>query len=146
MQQINHGISTGALFLIVGILYERRHTREIAEYGGISNVMPVYATITMIMFLSSMGLPLLNGFVGEFTILQGTFMENWRWGAWAVPGVVSGRGVSAVALPARLLRHGHQSEERKAARPDAARSADVRAAAHHGLLDRPLSQAVFPDS
>jgi NADH-quinone oxidoreductase subunit M len=88
LQQINHGISTGALFLIGGILYERRHTREIAEYGGISNVMPVYATITMIMFLSSMGLPLLNGFVGEFTILQGTFMENWRWGAWAVPGVV----------------------------------------------------------
>ncbi len=88
LQQINHGISTGALFLIVGILYERRHTREIAEYGGISNVMPVYATITMIMFLSSMGLPLLNGFVGEFAILQGTFMENWRWGAWAVPGVI----------------------------------------------------------
>ena len=88
MQQINHGISTGALFLIVGILYERRHTREISEYGGISNVMPVYATITMIMFLSSMGLPLLNGFVGEFTILQGTFMENWKWAAWAVPGVI----------------------------------------------------------
>src|SRR5579864_9318627 len=88
LQQINHGISTGALFLIVGILYERRHTREIAEYGGISNVMPVYATITMIMFLSSMGLPLLNGFVGEFTILQGTFMENWKWAAWAVPGVI----------------------------------------------------------
>ena len=88
LQQINHGISTGALFLIVGILYERRHTREISEYGGISNVMPVYATITMIMFLSSMGLPLLNGFVGEFTILQGTFMENWKWAAWAVPGVI----------------------------------------------------------
>src|SRR4029453_16859091 len=88
IQQINHGISTGALFLIVGILYERRHTREIAEYGGISTVMPVYATITMIMFLSSMGLPLLNGFVGEFSILQGTFLENWKWAAWAVPGVV----------------------------------------------------------
>src|ERR1700750_2316153 len=88
LQQINHGISTGALFLIVGVLYERRHTREISEYGGISNVMPVYATITMIMFLSSMGLPLLNGFVGEFTILQGTFMANWRWAAWAVPGVI----------------------------------------------------------
>src|SRR5579872_2117378 len=88
LQQINHGISTGALFLIVGILYERRHTREIAEYGGISNVMPVYATITMIMFLSSMGLPLLNGFIGEYTILWGTFIENWRWVAWAVPGVV----------------------------------------------------------
>jgi len=95
VQQINHGISTGALFLIVGILYERRHTREIAEYGGISNVMPVYATITMIMFLSSMGLPLLNGFVGEFHILWGTFVEKdiaghpgWFWTAWAVPGVV----------------------------------------------------------
>ena len=88
LQQINHGISTGALFLIVGVLYERRHTREISEYGGISNVMPIYATITMIMFLSSMGLPLLNGFVGEFTILQGTFMENWKWAAWAVPGVI----------------------------------------------------------
>ena len=95
LQQVNHGISTGALFLIVGILYERRHTREIAEYSGISNVMPVYAAITMIMFLSSMGLPLLNGFVGEFSILQGTFMEKeiaghpgWFWAAWAVPGVI----------------------------------------------------------
>jgi NADH-quinone oxidoreductase subunit M len=88
LQQINHGISTGALFLIVGVLYERRHTREIAEYGGISNVMPVYAAITLIMFLSSMGLPLLNGFVGEVTILWGTFMENWKWAAWAVPGVI----------------------------------------------------------
>jgi NADH-quinone oxidoreductase subunit M len=88
LQQINHGVSTGALFLIVGILYERRHTREIAEYGGISNVMPVYATITLIMFLSSMGLPLLNGFVGEYYIMLGAFMENWRWAAWAVPGVV----------------------------------------------------------
>jgi NADH-quinone oxidoreductase subunit M len=88
LQQVNHGISTGALFLIVGILYERRHTREISEYGGISNVMPKYATITMIMFLSSMGLPLLNGFIGEFTILQGTFAENRAWAAWAVLGII----------------------------------------------------------
>jgi NADH-quinone oxidoreductase subunit M len=95
LQQVNHGISTGALFLIVGVLYERRHTREIAEYSGISSVMPVYATIALIMFLSSMGLPLLNGFVGEFTILQGTFMERniaghsgLFWTAWAVPGVI----------------------------------------------------------
>jgi NADH-quinone oxidoreductase subunit M len=95
LQQINHGISTGALFLIVGVLYERRHTREISEYGGISNVMPVYATVAMIMFLSSMGLPLLNGFIGEFTILGGTFLEKdiaghsgFFWTAWAVPGVV----------------------------------------------------------
>ena len=97
LQQINHGISTGALFLIVGILYERRHSREISEYGGISNVMPVYAAITLIMFMSSLGLPLLNGFIGEFTILQGTFMEKniaghsgLFWAAWAVVGVVLG--------------------------------------------------------
>jgi NADH-quinone oxidoreductase subunit M len=90
LQQINHGISTGMLFLIVGVLYERRHTREIAEYGGISNVMPVYATVSLIAFMSSLGLPLLNGFVGEFTILQGTFMENKAWAAWAVPGVILG--------------------------------------------------------
>ena len=88
LQQVNHGISTGALFLIVGILYERRHTRDISEYGGISTIMPVYATIALIMFLSSMGLPLLNGFVGEFTILQAAFMANHYWAAWAVPGVV----------------------------------------------------------
>jgi NADH-quinone oxidoreductase subunit M len=88
IQQINHGISTGALFLIVGILYERRHTREISEYGGISNIMPVYATISLIMFMSSLGLPLLNGFIGEFSILQGTFMENKYWAAWAAPGVI----------------------------------------------------------
>jgi NADH-quinone oxidoreductase subunit M len=88
LQQINHGISTGALFLIVGVLYERRHTREIAEYGGISNVMPVYAAITMIMFLSSMGLPLLNGFIGEFTILQGAFVENRMWAGLSVIGVI----------------------------------------------------------
>jgi NADH-quinone oxidoreductase subunit M len=97
VQQVNHGISTGALFLIVGILYERRHSREISEYGGISNVMPVYAAITLIMFMSSLGLPLLNGFIGEFTILQGTFMEQSIaghsgafWTAWAVGGVVLG--------------------------------------------------------
>jgi len=72
------------------VLYERRHTREIAEYGGISNVMPWYAAITLIMFLSSMGLPLLNGFIGEFTILQGVYPENRGWAAWAVIGIVLG--------------------------------------------------------
>ena len=71
IQQINHGISTGALFLIVGIVYERRHTREIAGYGGLSHVMPTFATIFLIITMSSIGLPLLNGFMGEFTILAG---------------------------------------------------------------------------
>ena len=90
IQQINHGISTGALFLIVGLIYERRHTREIKELSGLSNVMPVYATLFMIVMLSSIGLPLLNGFIGEFTILQGAFEVSWKWAAWAVVGIVLG--------------------------------------------------------
>ncbi|RMF76537.1 MAG: NADH-quinone oxidoreductase subunit M [Acidobacteria bacterium] len=71
LQMINHGISSGALFLIVGIVYERRHTRLISEYGGLARVMPVFAVFFMVMMLSSAGLPLLNGFVGELTILAG---------------------------------------------------------------------------
>ncbi len=90
IQQINHGISTGALFLIVGLIYERRHTREIKELGGLSSVMPIYATLFMIVMLSSIGLPLLNGFIGEFTILQGAYEANWHWAAWAVSGIVLG--------------------------------------------------------
>ena len=73
LQMINHGISTGALFLLVGIIYERRHTREMDAFGGLWKVMPVYAVLTLIVTLSSMGLPGLNGFVGEFTILLGAF-------------------------------------------------------------------------
>ncbi len=145
LQQINHGISTGALFLIVGILYERRHTREISEYGGISNVMPLYATITMIMFLSSMGLPLLNGFVGEFTILQGTFMENWKWAAWSVPGVILAAAYLLWLYQRVFFGTRNQSEKREAARLDAARSSDFCSAARHGVLDRPVSQAFLRD-
>ena len=73
LQMVNHGLSTGALFLIVGMIYERRHTREMDAFGGLWKVMPVYAVLTLIVTLSSMGLPGLNGFVGEFTILLGAF-------------------------------------------------------------------------
>lgn len=90
LQMINHGLSTGGLFLIVGILYERRHTKAIAEFGGIAKVMPVYATMTLILFLASMGLPLLNGFIGELLILQGAFAESRVWAAIAVSGIVLG--------------------------------------------------------
>jgi NADH-quinone oxidoreductase subunit M len=75
-QMLNHGISTGALFMIVGIIYDRRHTRLIAEFGGLANVMPVYSTLFLIVTLSSIALPLLNGFVGEFLILVGTFTSS----------------------------------------------------------------------
>jgi NADH-quinone oxidoreductase subunit M len=90
LQMINHGLSTGGLFLIVGLVYERRHTRTIAEYGGLARVMPVYATFTLIIFLASMGLPLLNGFIGEAMILAGAFARNRLWAYWAVSGVVLG--------------------------------------------------------
>src|SRR5204862_55263 len=90
VQQLNHGISTGALFLIVGIVYERRHTRQISEYGGLSKIMPVYATIFLVMTMSSIGLPALNGFIGELLILQGVFVANMMWAAFAASGVVLG--------------------------------------------------------
>jgi NADH-quinone oxidoreductase subunit M len=92
LQMINHGISTGALFLIVGIIYERRHSRMISEFGGLSHIMPVYATVFLIMTLSSIGMPGLNGFIGEFFILQGTFAvpHLWVYAAIAVLGIVLG--------------------------------------------------------
>jgi NADH-quinone oxidoreductase subunit M len=90
LQMINHGISTGALFLLVGIVYERRHTRMISEYGGLAKQMPVYAVFFLIIALSSMGLPLLNGFVGEFTILNGAYLRNPWWAFWALWGIVLG--------------------------------------------------------
>jgi NADH-quinone oxidoreductase subunit M len=73
LQMINHGLSTGALFLLVGMIYERRHTREMDAFGGLWKVMPVYGALMLIVSLSSMGLPGLNGFVGEFTILLGAY-------------------------------------------------------------------------
>ena len=90
IQQINHGISTGMLFLVIGVIYERRHTREISEYGGLAHVMPKFAVIFAIAMLGSAGLPLLNGFVGEFTIMQGAFEANRAWAAFAVSGIILG--------------------------------------------------------
>jgi NADH-quinone oxidoreductase subunit M len=90
LQQVNHGISTGMLFLVIGVIYERRHTREISEYGGLAHVMPKFAVIFAIAMLSSAGLPLLNGFIGEFTILQGAFEASRVWAAFAVTGVILG--------------------------------------------------------
>ncbi len=92
LQMVNHGVSTGALFLIVGVIYERRHTRLISEFGGLSALMPRYATIFMIMAMASIGLPGLNGFVGEFLILMGTWSVNGVWVAIAAAGIILGAG------------------------------------------------------
>jgi NADH-quinone oxidoreductase subunit M len=90
IQQINHGISTGMLFLIVGIVYERRHTREIAEYGGLMKVMPIFTVVFGLAALSSMGMPPLNGFIGEITILGGVYQVSLNWAFWVVVGIALG--------------------------------------------------------
>jgi NADH-quinone oxidoreductase subunit M len=90
IQQINHGISTGMLFLIVGVVYERRHTREISEYGGLLRVMPVFTLIFGIAALSSMGMPPLNGFIGEIAILGGAYQVSLNWAFWGAVGIALG--------------------------------------------------------
>jgi NADH-quinone oxidoreductase subunit M len=90
LQQINHGISTGMLFLIVGVVYERRHTREISEYGGLLKVMPIFTLVFGLAMLSSMGMPPLNGFIGEITILQGAYLASFNWAFWAAVGIALG--------------------------------------------------------
>lgn len=88
IQMVNHGISTGALFLVVGMLYERRHTRMIADFGGLTKQMPVFATLFLIITLSSIGLPGLNGFVGEFLILVGAFKSRILYASIATSGII----------------------------------------------------------
>jgi NADH-quinone oxidoreductase subunit M len=89
-QMLNHGVSTGGLFLLVGMIYERRHTRLLAEFGGLWAAVPRYAAALLVVLLASAGLPGLNGFVGEFLILAGTF-QRWPWAAaWATSGIILG--------------------------------------------------------
>jgi NADH-quinone oxidoreductase subunit M len=87
-QMLAHGISTGALFLLVGMLYDRRHTFEISEYGGLATPMPELAAFFLFVALSSLGLPMLNGFVGEYLVLLGTYQRHWGWASWAALGVI----------------------------------------------------------
>ena len=87
-QMLNHGISTGALFVMVGLLYERRHSLEIADYGGVASVAPWLSTAFLITTLASIGLPVLNNFVGEFLVLQGVAAANYMWTVWAAIGVI----------------------------------------------------------
>jgi NADH-quinone oxidoreductase subunit M len=88
MQMVNHGISTGALFLLAGVIYERRHTRDIAQFGGLAGVMPRYYNVFLIVMLASVGLPALNGFVGEFLVLLGAINADWLLGGMAAFGIV----------------------------------------------------------
>jgi NADH-quinone oxidoreductase subunit M len=92
LQMINHGIYSGALFLLVGIIYERRHTRSVAEFGGLSHVMPGYAAIFLGMVMTAIGLPLLAVFISEFLALRGAFESNPYWAAWGALGIILNAG------------------------------------------------------
>jgi len=118
-QMLNHGVSTGALFLVVGMLYDRRHTHLISEYGGLATPMPVLSALFLFVCLSSLGLPMLNGFVGEFLILLGTYERHARWAAFAATGVI----LSAVYLLWAYQRvvFGGVTAERNRSLPDATR-------------------------
>jgi NADH-quinone oxidoreductase subunit M len=92
LQMVNHGIVTGALFLSVGIIYDRTHTRQIADYGGVASVMPLYASLFIVFTLASIGLPSTNGFIGEFLIILGGFTANQWAGVLAATGIIIGAG------------------------------------------------------
>ena len=92
MQMISHGIYSGALFLLVGIIYERRHTRSVAEFGGLSHVMPGYAAVFLAMVMTAIGLPLLAVFISEFLALRGAFEANPFWAGWGTLGIVLNAG------------------------------------------------------
>ena len=92
MQMVNHGIYSAALFLLVGIIYERRHTRNVAEFGGLSHVMPGYAAVFLAMVMTAIGLPLLAVFISEFLALRGAFEANPYWAGWAALGIILNAG------------------------------------------------------
>ena len=92
MQMINHGIYSGALFLLVGIIYERRHTRNVAEFGGLSHVMPGYSAVFLAMAMTAIGLPLLAVFISEFLAMRGAFEANPWWAGWAGLGIILNAG------------------------------------------------------
>ena len=116
-QMLNHGISTGGLFLAAGMLYDRRHTHVISEFGGLATPMPVYSSLLLFICLSSAGLPMLNGFVGEFLILNGAFLRDPWWGSLAAFGVI----LSAVYLlwSYQRLIYGPVTLEKNQSLPDA---------------------------
>ena len=118
-QMLSHGISTGALFLVAGMLYDRRHTYEIRDYGGLATPLPVLSAFFLYICLSSAGLPMLNGFVGEFLILAGTFQRSATWAALAALGVI----LSAVYLLWAYQRvfFGDVAHDKNRALPDADR-------------------------
>jgi NADH:ubiquinone oxidoreductase subunit 4 (subunit M) len=143
LQQINHGISTGMLFLIVGVVYERRHTREISEYGGLMKVMPVFTMVFLLAALSSMGMPPLNGFIGELTIMGGAYQMSFNWAFWGAVGIALGAAY-LLWLFQRTMLGEVKGEELRAEGSLVARDRGVRSVDCVGVLDRIEPAAIFP--
>lgn len=98
LQMINHGVSTGALFLLVGVIYDRRHTRLVKEFGGLAKVMPVYTTLFIVVTMSSIGVPGTNGFVGEYLVIMGTFLSEHLRPFYQLQGILAAAGVILAAV------------------------------------------------
>jgi NADH-quinone oxidoreductase subunit M len=98
LQMLNHGVSTGALFLLVGVIYDRRHTRMVQEFGGLAKVMPLYAALFVVVTMSSIGVPGTNGFVGEFMIILGTFVSETLGKQAKLQGTLAAAGVILAAV------------------------------------------------
>jgi NADH-quinone oxidoreductase subunit M len=116
IQNVNHGLTTGALFLLVGMIYDRRHTKKIAEFGGLQKVMPIYAGFFLFMIFASIGLPGLNGFVGEFLVLIGQLRHPPRTGGGRRLGSDPRRYLSPLGLRARVHRGARERREQGALR------------------------------
>ena len=142
-QMVSHGVVSAALFLCVGVVYDRMHSREISTYGGLVNRMPVYAAVFMLFTLANVGLPGTSGFVGEFLTLLGTFRVNITV---ATPGDARRHPVGllcALALPQGDLRQAREAEPRRHHRHGLARDRDFRAADRSDLAARLLSKPVL---
>ncbi len=118
---LNHGISTGALFMLVGYLYERRHSLEISAYGGVATPAPKLAIVFLITTLASIGLPTLNNFIGEYLVLQGAAQANFTWTAFAAVGVILSACYMLWLYQRTFLRKGVRIGQPSHVRSDAAR-------------------------
>ena len=142
-QMVSHGLVSGALFLCVGVVYDRMHTREIAAYGGLVKRMPLYAAAFMIFTMANVGLPGTSGFIGEFLTLIGTFSVNSWVVFFATTGVILSARLCALSLPPHHFRQARKAEPARPARSQRARDGDARAA---GRADGLLWRASRPDS
>ena len=138
-QMLSHGIVSGALFLIVGVVYDRIHSREIARYGGLADRMPAYALVFMLFMMASVGLPGTSGFVGEFLVIVGSLPGQFLAGAAGRHGHDPGRGLHAVSVSPGDLRPAHQARSARHPRSQPARVGGVRAAGRADAVDGRLS-------